>query len=58
LVASGGAGETAHFCDAVRAGADALLAASVYHFGLLTVTDVKNALAADGFDVRQELPSQ
>jgi cyclase len=55
LVASGGAGEAAHFCDAVRAGADAVLAASVFHFGLLTVTDVKNALAAAGFEVRQEL---
>jgi cyclase len=37
---------------AARAGADALLAASVFHFGRLTVADVKDALRAAGVEVR------
>ena len=53
LVASGGAGEPSHFADAVRAGADAVLAASVFHFGTLSIAEVKRHLAAEGFDVRQ-----
>ena len=52
LIASGGAGAVEHFAPAVRAGADAVLAASVFHFGELTVGDVKAALAADGLPVR------
>jgi len=52
LVASGGAGSTAHFAPAVRAGADAVLAASVFHFGELSVAEVKQALRADGLPVR------
>ncbi len=52
LVASGGAGAVGHFAPAVRAGADAVLAASVFHFGDLTVGQVKTALAADGHPVR------
>ena len=52
LIASGGAGAVEHFAPAVRAGADALLAASVFHFGQLTVGDVKSALRAEGFAVR------
>ena len=52
LVASGGAGTPAHFCEAVDAGADALLAASVFHFGVLTVGQVKSALRAAGHVVR------
>jgi imidazole glycerol-phosphate synthase subunit HisF len=54
LIASGGAGEVAHFPPAVEAGADAVLAASVFHFGVLRVGDVKDALAAAGFPVRRE----
>ena len=52
LVASGGAGTVEHFVAAVRAGADAVLAASVFHFGELTVGDVKGALAGAGLTVR------
>ncbi|SLM89428.1 imidazole glycerol phosphate synthase subunit HisF [Brachybacterium nesterenkovii] len=52
LIASGGAGAAEDFPPAVRAGADAVLAASVFHFGTLSVADVKAALAADGLPVR------
>ncbi|KHL19156.1 cyclase [Mumia flava] len=52
LIASGGAGTTEHFCDAADAGADALLAASVFHFGVLTIGDVKDALRTSGHTVR------
>ena len=52
LVASGGAGRVEHFAPAVRAGADAVLAASVFHFGELTIGDVKAALRQDGIPVR------
>jgi cyclase len=52
LVASGGAGTAEHFVQAVDAGADAVLAASVFHFGELAVGDVKRALAAAGHPVR------
>ena len=52
LVASGGAGSLAHFPPAVAAGADAVLAASVFHFGELTIAEVKQTLAAAGCDVR------
>lgn len=52
LIASGGAGAPGHFVDAVRAGADAVLAASVFHFGQLRVADVKDALAGAGYAVR------
>ncbi|GAB2544635.1 imidazole glycerol phosphate synthase subunit HisF [Brachybacterium huguangmaarense] len=52
LIASGGAGRAADFPPAIRAGADAVLAASVFHFGTLSVADVKAALAADGLPVR------
>ncbi|MFE7405845.1 imidazole glycerol phosphate synthase subunit HisF [Isoptericola sp. NPDC057559] len=53
LVASGGAGEPEHFVAAARAGADAVLAASVFHFGALTIGQVKDALAAAGIEVRR-----
>lgn len=52
LIASGGAGAVEHFAPAVRAGADALLAASVFHFGTLRIDEVKAALAAEGIEVR------
>ena len=54
LIASGGAGAVEHFPPAVEAGADAVLAASVFHFGQLRVGDVKAGLAAAGVPVRQE----
>ncbi|MEI2765703.1 MAG: imidazole glycerol phosphate synthase subunit HisF [Dermatophilaceae bacterium] len=52
VVASGGAGRVEHFAPAVAAGADAVLAASVFHFGELTVGQVKDALRAAGVVVR------
>ena len=52
VIASGGAGALEHFAPAVAAGADAVLAASVFHNGELTVGDVKAALAAEGVLVR------
>lgn len=52
LVASGGAGTPEHFVEAARAGADAVLAASVFHFGTLSVGQVKQALREAGFEVR------
>jgi cyclase len=52
LVASGGAGRVEHFVEAVEAGADAVLAASVFHFGDLTIGEVKAALRAAGHEVR------
>jgi len=52
VIASGGAGELAHFAPAVDAGADAVLAASVFHFGTLRIGQVKDALRAAGHPVR------
>ena len=52
VIASGGAGELDHFAPAVAAGADAVLAASVFHSGRLTVGQVKDALRAAGEEVR------
>src|SRR6478752_2099959 len=52
VIASGGAGAAADFAPAVRAGADAVLAASVFHFGELTIGEVKDALRDGGIPVR------
>jgi cyclase len=52
VIASGGAGSLGHFAPAVGAGADAVLAASVFHFGQLSIGDVKGALRAAGHPVR------
>jgi cyclase len=52
LVASGGAGELRHFADAADAGANAVLAASVFHFGEFTIDQVKSALSERGYPVR------
>jgi len=52
VIASGGAGELAHFAPAVAAGADAVLAASVFHFGQLRIAEVKDVLRAAGCPVR------
>ena len=52
VIASGGAGAVEHFAPAVDAGADAVLAATVFHFGTLRIADVKQALAAAGHPVR------
>lgn len=52
LIASGGAGRLEDFVEAARTGADAVLAASVFHFGTLRIRDVKAELAGAGFPVR------
>src|ERR1700743_2984253 len=52
VIASGGAGALAHFAPAVDAGADAVLAASVFHFGTLRIGEVKDTLRAAGHPVR------
>jgi imidazole glycerol-phosphate synthase subunit HisF len=52
VIASGGAGRVDHFVAACQAGADAVLAASVFHFGQLRIADVKHGLAAAGLPVR------
>jgi cyclase len=52
VVASGGAGAAEHFAPAVAAGANAVLAATVFHFGELRIGDVKGAMAAAGLPVR------
>jgi cyclase len=53
VIASGGAGRVDHFAPAVAAGADAVLAATVFHFGTLRIGDVKDALAGAGHPVRR-----
>ncbi len=52
VVASGGADNVRHMIDAFRAGASAVLAASIFHFGETTVREVKHQLAAAGLEVR------
>lgn len=52
VIASGGAGKVEHFAPAIAAGADAVLAASVFHNGELTIGEVKQGLSAAGFPVR------
>jgi len=52
IIASGGAGAVEHFPPAVAAGADAVLAATVFHFGTLRIPEVKDALRAAGHPVR------
>ncbi|WP_049571401.1 imidazole glycerol phosphate synthase subunit HisF [Nocardiopsis sp. SBT366] len=52
LIASGGAGAVEHFVPAVAAGADAVLAATVFHFGEFTIADVKRNLREAGYPVR------
>lgn len=53
LIASGGAGELGHFAPAIEAGADAVLAASVFHYGTFTIGEVKRSIAEAGFEVRE-----
>ena len=53
VIASGGAGTADHFAPAIRAGAHAVLAASVFHSGQLSIGDVKSAMEADGLEVRR-----
>ena len=53
LIASGGAGALSDFAAALDAGADALLAASVFHFGVHRIADVKNYLSDQGYSIRK-----
>lgn len=52
IIASGGAGKAEDFPPAIAAGADAVLAASIFHFGKVTIGEVKSALRAAGYTVR------
>lgn len=52
VIASGGAGKLEHFVAAAKAGADALLAASVFHEGMFSISDVKEVMKAAGLEVR------
>jgi len=52
VIASGGAGALEHLADALSAGADAALAASIFHYGQFTVGEAKRHLAAAGIPVR------
>ncbi|CAB4784379.1 unannotated protein [freshwater metagenome] len=56
LIASGGAGTLSDFAAALDAGADALLAASVFHFGIHRISDVKNYLTSHNYPVRVTSP--
>lgn len=53
VIASGGAGAAQHFPPAVKAGANAVLAASIFHFGEVCIADVKSAIADAGYEVRR-----
>lgn len=53
IIASGGAGRPDHFPPAIEAGADAVLAASIFHFGEVAIEDVKTSLAQAGYEVRR-----
>lgn len=53
VIASGGAGQAADFPPAVEAGADAVLAASIFHFGDVAIGEVKDAMADAGIEVRR-----
>jgi cyclase len=52
VIASGGAGELEHLAQALRAGADAVLCASIFHYGRFSVAQAKEHLAAAGVPVR------
>lgn len=53
VIASGGAGTAAHMPPAISAGADAVLAASIFHFGEVSIGEVKDALAEGGYEARR-----
>jgi cyclase len=56
VIASGGAGELDHLAEALRAGADAALAASIFHFGTYSIAEAKAHLAGAGLPVRVTVP--
>ena len=57
VIASGGAGNTRHLVEGVQAGADAVLAASIFHFGEVSIGEAKTAMAAAGIPVRLTEPA-
>jgi len=56
VIASGGVGELAHLADGLVAGADAVLAASIFHYGQHTIAEAKQYLAGRGLPVRPATP--
>jgi imidazole glycerol-phosphate synthase subunit HisF len=52
VIASGGAGDPQHLVEGIQAGADAVLCASIFHYGMFGIADVKAALAAAGIPTR------
>jgi cyclase len=52
VIASGGAGEPQHLIDGLQAGADAVLCASIFHYGTYRIPEVKDAIAAAGIAIR------
>jgi len=57
IIASGGAGNADHLASGVQAGASAVLAASIFHFGELRIRDVKAAMEAVGLPIRRSIPT-
>jgi cyclase len=55
VIASGGAGTLEHLAEALRAGADAVLCASIFHYGQFTVAEARAHLAAAGIPVREHV---
>jgi cyclase len=55
LIASGGAGKVSDFAPAVKAGADALLAASIFHFQEVSINQVKAELKANNIEIRTQI---
>jgi cyclase len=53
VIASGGAGEPRHLIDGLNAGADAVLCASIFHYGSYRIPEVKQALQDAGFPMRR-----
>ena len=58
VIASGGAGNAQHLVEGVQAGADAVLAASIFHFGEVSIGEVKRAMAAAHLPVREPEPAR
>lgn len=52
MIASGGAGEMVHFKDVLEAGADAALAASVFHYDEIKIPELKKYLKEEGIEIR------
>jgi cyclase len=52
VIASGGVGDPRHLVEGLQAGADAVLAASIFHYGMHTIPEVKAAISASGFAMR------